>query len=323
VDGNASRARILDLVILLCLAFVAASTPPIQGAPLPSPQPPQMVQDAPLPAPPPLAAAYPPQELDRLVSPIALYPDPLLAQLLTTSTFSPEVPEAARWADQHHYLPPASLAAAITADQLPWEPSVQALLPFPSVLGMMASDMPWTEELGSAFLTDPQSVMDAVQRMRQLASSYGYLRSNGQIIVRGSPYIEILPANPAFMVVPYYSPGVVFVSPRRGFAAASAIRYGFGVSLGTAFAPYGWGTTHFVWGSHALIVNNAPWGRTWANRAVYVHPYAVPRRAVVRVAPRAVEQHRAIVRSPRERQAERDGRGRPEEHRRKDKDKPR
>ncbi len=236
------------------------------------------MQEAPLPAPPPPAAAYPPQELDRIVSPIALYPDPLLGQVLTAATFSPEIPDAARWADQHHYLPPASLPAAIAGDQLPWEPSVQALLPFPSVLGMMASDMPWTEELGSAFLADPQSVMDAVQRMRQRASSYGYLSSNQRVIVRGGPYIEILPADPAFVVVPYYNPAVVFVAPRRGFVVTTAVHYGYGVTIGTAFAPWGWGSTRFAWGNHALFVNNAPWGRTWANRTVYVHPYAVPRR---------------------------------------------
>src|SRR5208337_3293599 len=90
---------------------------------------------------------YPPQELERLLSPIALYPDPLLAQILTASTFPNDIPDAAQWADQHHYLTGDALAQAIAADQVPWDPSVQALLPFPSVLDMMASDMPWTQEL--------------------------------------------------------------------------------------------------------------------------------------------------------------------------------
>jgi hypothetical protein len=211
------------------------------------------------------------------------------------------------------------LPGAIAGDQLPWEPSVQALLPFPSVLGMMASDMPWTEELGGAFLADPQSVMDAVQRMRQRASSYGYLSTNQRVIVRGGPYIEILPADPAFVVVPYYNPAVVFVAPRRGFVVTTAVHYGYGVTIGTAFAPWGWGSTRFVWGNHALFVNNAPWGRTWANRTVYVHPYAVPRRVVVapRVETRVVEQHRVIVRSAHEKEAERTSRAQAEEHKRK------
>jgi hypothetical protein len=296
--------------LLMPAALVQAA--PQQGAPLPNPQPPPNAGEAPLPFPPPPAPAYPPQELDRIVSPIALYPDPLLAQILTAATFSPEIPDAARWADQHHYVPPNALPAAIAADQLPWQPPVQALLPFPSVLDMMASDMPWTQELGSAFLVNPQAVMDAAQRMRRQAMRYGYLRSNSQVVVSGGPYVEILPVNPGFMVVPYYSPAVVFGPPRAGFVVGGAIGYGFGVSLGVAFAPWGWGSTRFVWANHALIVNNAPWGRTWANRAVYVHPYAaVPRYAVRGRA----EQHPAIGRSPRERESQRSGHGGPEEHR--------
>src|SRR5579862_741429 len=88
-------------------------------------------------APPP---SYPPGELDRLVQRVALYPDALLAQVLSAATFSDQIPDAARWADQHHYLTGDALARAISEDQLPWDPSVQALLPFPTVLDMMASD---------------------------------------------------------------------------------------------------------------------------------------------------------------------------------------
>jgi hypothetical protein len=85
----------------------------------PLPVPPLDDQGAPLPAPPRVAQSYSPEELDRIVSPIALYPDPLLGQVLTAATFSPEIPDAARWADEHHYVPPAQLPAAIAADQLP------------------------------------------------------------------------------------------------------------------------------------------------------------------------------------------------------------
>jgi hypothetical protein len=152
-----------------------------------------------------------------------------------------------------------------------------------------------------------------VQRMRQTAMRYGYLRSNPQVIVSNGPYIEILPVNPAFMVVPYYSPAVVFAAPRPGFVVGGAIRFGFGVSIGPAFAPWGWGTSRFVWANHAVIVNNVAWNRTWENRAVYVHPFAVPRYA----AGRPVEPHELIMRSPREREAARAGRPASEvEHRR-------
>ena len=114
-------------------------------------------------APPPPPPMLPPPELDHLVSRIALYPDPLLAQILAAATYSNDIPDAAGWSDQHHYLTGQALADAIAADQLPWDPSVQALLPFPSVLDMMASDMNWTTRLGDAFMAQQQDVMDAVQ----------------------------------------------------------------------------------------------------------------------------------------------------------------
>jgi hypothetical protein len=301
---------------ILFAALLVGSLGSFALAQAPLPAPPD-AQGAPLPAPPQIAPSYPPQELDRIVSPIALYPDSLLGQVLTAATFSPEIPEAARWADQHHYVPPAVLPSAIAADHLPWQPSVQALLPFPQVLDMMAGDMPWTEELGAAFLASPDQVMDAVQRMRQSAYNYGYLQSNAQVVVRRGPFIEIVPVDPAYVVVPYYNPAVVFVEPRPGVVVAGAVRFGFGVHLGVAFAPWGWGTTHFGWGEHVLVVNNAPWRRTWVNRAVYVHPFAaVPRYAVPRGA--VAEAHAVHARTEREREAERNGRRAKEEHRRDD-----
>ena len=247
-----------------------APLPASQGAPLPAPGEPPV----PVPAAPPV---YPAAELDRIVSPIALYPDPLLAQVLAATTYAAEIPGAAQWADEHRAVTGPALPGAMTAAALPWDPAVQALLPFPSVLDMMASSMPWTEELGSAFLAQPQDVMAAVQRMRQLASQYGYLRSSPQVQVTAGPYVEILPVNPAFVVVPYYNPVVVFAPPRPGVTVFAAINFGFGVSLGPVFAPWGWGATRVVWTSRTVIINNAPWQRTWVNRATYVHPYAVPR----------------------------------------------
>jgi hypothetical protein len=119
-----------------------------------------------------------PQQLDQLVQPIALYPDGLLAQVLTASTYSNEIPDAAAWADQHRYLHGDELARAIQEDNLPWDASVLALLPFPQVLDYMAHYMGWTQALGNAVLAQRPDVMDAVQRMRQEAYNYGYLRSN-------------------------------------------------------------------------------------------------------------------------------------------------
>ncbi len=276
-------------------------------------------QAAPYPqAPPPY---FPPQELDRVVSRIALYPDPLLAQVLTAATFSDQIPGAASWADQHHYLTGPALAAAIQADQLPFDPSVQALLPFPNVLDMMASDPSWTRELGDAFLASEPAVMDSVQRMRRQAYNYGYLRTGPQVVVTPGPYIAIAPVNPAFIVVPYYNPAVVFYPPRPGIVVTAAIGFRFGVTIGTAFAPWGWGASRFNWGTHAVIVNNAVWGRTWVNRASYVHPFPAVRRFAAApafrpgAAPAArAESHELRPRNEQERKAWQNGRAREEDH---------
>ena len=291
-------------------------------------QPGQYPQQAP---PPPY---FPPAELERVVSRIALYPDPLLAQVMAAATYSDQVPQAAGWADQHHYITGDALAAAISADQLPWDPSVQALLPFPNILDMMARDPSWTRELGDAFLAQQLDVMDAVQRERRKAYDYGYLRSNPQILVTPGPYIAIAPVNPGFVVVPYYNPAVVFFPPRPGFYVGTAIGFNFGISLGVAFRPWGWGYNRFDWGARRIYINNAVWGRTWVNRAVYVHPYAPGVRVVgpairpggvvagrpaevVRpggaVAARPAESHELRPRSEAERKAAQNGK-RQEEH---------
>ncbi|MGA8499962.1 MAG: DUF3300 domain-containing protein [Candidatus Sulfotelmatobacter sp.] len=254
-----------------------------------------------------------PEQLDKLVARIALYPDPLLAQVLAAATYSDQIPAAAEWADEHHYLTGDVLAKAIADDHLSWDPSVQALLPFPSVLEMMADDMEWTRELGDAFLAQRQDVMDAVQRMRQKAKDYGYLRSNDQIIVTGGPYIEIDPVDPAFICVPVYDPLVVFWPPRPGIVVGAAISFGFVVNLGVAFRPWGWGVVRFDWGAHALFINNVVWGRTWFNRGFYVHPYADLHRWQFSD---RIEGHRLIPRSAIERRAARLGLARPiERHR--------
>ena len=218
---------------------------------------------------------YAPEQLDRMVSRIALYPDPLLAQVLAAATFPNDIPDAAAWADEHHNLSGGQLAAAIEGDQLPWDPSVQALLPFPNVLHMMASDMRWTQDVGDAFLGQQQEVMYAVQRMRQRARDYGYLRSGPQIVVAGGPFITIMPARPDYIFVPAYDPIVVYERPRPGIFIGAAIGFRFGVGVGVAFRPWGWGYNRIAWDRRVVFINNAPWQRTWVNRYEYHHPYTV------------------------------------------------
>jgi hypothetical protein len=221
------------------------------------------------------APYFPPPQLDHMVSRIALYPDPLLAQTLAAATFPDQIQDASYWADDHQNVTGNELADAIQGDQLPWDPSVQALLPFPAVLHMMASDMNWTTDLGNAFLGQQQEVMFAVQRMRQRARDYGYLRTGPQIIVGGGPYITIMPARVDYVVVPTYDPVVVYERPRLGFFIGGAIGFRFGVVLGASYRPWGWGYNRIAWDRRVVFINNAPWQRTWVNRHEYHHPYTV------------------------------------------------
>ncbi len=273
---------------------------------------------------PPGPPSYPPADLDRMVQRVALYPDSLLAQVLSAATFYDQIPDAAHWSDEHHYLQGDALAAAIQSDQLPWDPSVQALLPFPSVLTMMAGDMNWTTQLGNAVLAERDGVMDAVQRERALSMQYGYLRTGPRVtVIRTGPYISIAAVDPAYVYVPYYDPAIVYFPPRPGFAIGGAINFGFGFSLGVAFRPWGWGPglARIDWANHGWYFHNAVWGRTWANRTVYVHNYPALRRfdrpgppaARPAVAPHP-EGHQLEQRSVKEREADRTGARRAEEH---------
>ena len=219
-----------------------------------------------------------PPQLDQLVTRIALYPDPLLAQVLTASTYSNQIAEAATWADQHSYLKGDALAQAIQDDHLPWDASVLALLPFPSVLDMMARDPAWTDQLGNAVLTQHPEVMDAVQRLRRKARDYGYLASNGYVnVLTDGGYIQILPINAGVIYVPYYDPYIVFAPPRPRFVVATAIHFGPAVTIGATFGTWGWWFgSGFLWPSHAILIDHRPWERVWVGRDVYVHPYAHP-----------------------------------------------
>ena len=197
------RTSLIHLALVILVIGVLLATPAVSSA-----------QPVPL---------TPPQ-LDQLVTRIALYPDPLLAQVLTASTYSNQIADAATWADQHSYLKGDALAQAIQDDHLPWDASVLALLPFPSVLDMMARDPAWTDQLGNAVLTQHPEVMDAVQRLRRKARDYGYLASNGYVnVLTDGGYIQILPINPGVIYVPYYDPYIVFAPPRPGFVVATAI----------------------------------------------------------------------------------------------------
>jgi hypothetical protein len=268
-----SFALMLSLITFFSLQAWGQSQ---SNPPPPPPPPPPAASPSPAP-PPPQGPLLSPQDLDGLVSRIALYPDPLLVQVLTASTFSDQIPDAAGWANQHSYLTGDALANAIREDNLQWDPSILALLPFPSVLNMMAQDPSWTQQLGSAVLAQRADVMDAVQRLRRQADNYGYLRPNPYVtVVDSGGYIEIDPVNPAYIYVPAYNPLVVFGPPHPGFFVGGAIRFGPAVIIGAGFAPWGWAHPYFLWGPHEIIIDDTPWRRGWVNRGFYVHPYAHP-----------------------------------------------
>jgi hypothetical protein len=173
-------------------------------------------------------------QLDSLVSRIALYPDPLLAQIFAAAAF------------------PDQIAAAAQGSGGPFDPSVEALMPYPSVLQMMASDPNWTQALGQAVMQDQGAVMDAIQNLRREAQQYGYLQSGPQMqVVDDGGYIDIQPVG-AYMYVPVYDPVIVFARPRPGFFVGGAIRFGGGFH-------WAGGYNRFNWRSHEVVVNRRVW----------------------------------------------------------------
>jgi Protein of unknown function (DUF3300) len=207
-----------------------------------------------------------PQEIQQLVAPIALYPDALVAQILAASTYPAEVVEADRWIESHTNLKGEQLAKEV--DKQPWDPSVKALVQFPSVLENMDKNLSWTSSLGDAYANDPQGVTDAVQTMREQARKAGNLNSNEQekVTTQGNT-IVIEPASPDVVYVPAYDPWLAYGGPivaYPGWYPVPGIFWGgvglsFGIGFGIGyFGGFGWGWGH--------------WGYDWhGRRALYDH----------------------------------------------------
>jgi len=187
-------------------------------------------------APPPMPAFQPlaDQQLDQLLGPIALYPDPLLAQLLPAATLPTQIVLADR------YL--ASGGDPGQLDLQPWDGSVKALARYPSVLQYLDDNLGWTTELGLAFLNQQEEVMQSIQRLRLSAMNYGNLRSTPQEqVVYDGGEVEILPAQPEVIYVPVYQPAYVY--DQSGYPLS------FGIAC--AFGP--WLNCDFDWGGHRLF----------------------------------------------------------------------
>ena len=121
-------------------------------------------------------------QLEQLVAPIALHPDPLLSQMLMASTYPTEVVQAARWAKEHPGVSGAALEDAM--QKQPWDPSVKALTAVPQALQMMSDKLAWTQRLGDAFLGQQEELLAAVQHLRQRAQAAGHLKSSEQQTVK-------------------------------------------------------------------------------------------------------------------------------------------
>ena len=214
------------------------------------------------------AAKIPPDQLDSLVAPIALYPDPLLAQTLAASTYPLEILQLQQWLEKNTNLKDQALADAVAKQ--PWDPSVQALAALPEVVKRLANDISWTTDLGNAFLAQQNDVMDAVQRMRQKAQEKGTLKSTEQQkvetkVIESKPVIVIDQANPQVVYVPSYDPVVVwgypvypyppiYYPPYGYYAAGVAISFGVGVMMGAFWSGgWGWGCG---WGGNNIYINN-------------------------------------------------------------------
>jgi hypothetical protein len=206
----------------------------------------------PTPPPPPAQAAVPltPEQLDQLTAPIALYPDPLLGQILMAATYPLEVVEADRWLQQpgNATLKGDQLAAALA--QQSWDPSVKSLVAFPQILRMMDGNVTWTEQLGDAFLAAQAAVMDSVQRLRGKAEAAGRLKSTPQqVVANDGGTIVIEPPGPNQVYVPVYDPNAVYGPwPYPDYPPYSFPDFSPDVAIGPS--GFGWfdvGTVALLW----------------------------------------------------------------------------
>ena len=228
------------------------------------------------------APKIPADQLDSLVAPIALYPDPILAQVLVAATYPLEIVQLQQWLEKNPKLKDKALTDAVMKQ--PWDPSIQAMAAMPDAVKLLADDIQWTTDLGNAFLAQQSDVMDAVQRMRKKAQDKGALKSNEQMkvetqVVEEKTVIVVQSANPEVIYVPSYNPVVVYPPPvypyppiyyppppPYGYAATAAISFGVGVAVGAAWGHCGWGCG---WGGNDIdidinnISGNRGGGNTW------------------------------------------------------------
>ena len=206
MEIRVSRSRSIIFIRYLVANACVAILLPINGV--------LFARHVPLPALPVAqeASRIPPEQLDSLVAPIALYTDELLSQTLVASTYPLEIMQLQQWLGRNKHLKDKALVDAVSKE--PWDPSIQALAALPDLVKRLADDIQWTTDLGNAFLAQQSDVMDAIQRMRQKAQGTGALESNAQQtvetrVVEEKTVVVIEQADPEVVYVPSYDPQYV------------------------------------------------------------------------------------------------------------------
>ena len=186
------------------------------------------------------AQAPSPAELEKLVGPIALYPDDLVAIILPASTNPLQIVQADRFLEKRKKDPKAPVDDK-------WDDSVKSLVNYPEVIKQMSADLDWTSDLGEAVVADQGAVLDAVQAFRRKAQAAKNLKSDDkQVIVVEKEVIKIVPANPQVIYVPQYNPTTVVVYstvPVYSYWPSPYPVYYYPYPPGAAFA------TGLIWGA--------------------------------------------------------------------------
>jgi len=226
--------------------------------------------------------AFTKEQLDQLMAPIALYPDSLLTQVLMAATYPAQVTEAVTWSAAN---PNDKGDAAVTkAESQGWEPAVTSLVAFPQVLATMGQKPDWVQDVGDAFLAQPEDTMDAVQRLRKMAQDAGQLKSNEQqkvVVEQPTPQqsvIVIEPAQPQVVYVPTYNPTVVYgawpypayppyyIPPPPGYYVGNALLTGMAFGAGLAITNSLWGGWN--WGRNDVNINVNRYNNVNVNRRI-------------------------------------------------------
>jgi len=212
----------------------------------------------------PPAKTFSQQDLDRLLAPIALYPDPLLAQILMASTYPLEVVQAARWVKANPKVSGATLETAMAKQS--WDPAVKSLTAVPQVVQQMSDNLDWMQKLGDAFLAQQQDVLDTVQSLRARADTTGHLKTTEQQVVRietqGSQKIYVIESpQPEVVYVPSYNPTVVYGSwwystpPYYVYPPAYVYPPGLAFATGVVVGAAIWGSCNWAWGRGNVDIN--------------------------------------------------------------------